>query len=182
VAQAVLVPHGSSPTQAVRGFEVRVDSTAGFLNLAYRLTADMSRLRIPAPAPPRRKDELWKHTCFEAFVSTGPAGGYYELNFSPSTEWALYSFRGYRNGMTEAPIRDEWPPRLTVRRTASGLELDAVVQLASLPLAATDLPLRLALSGVVEEESGESSYWALSHPSARADFHHPESFTLEIRA
>jgi hypothetical protein len=33
---------------------------------------------------------------------------------------------------------------------------------------------------VIEEGDGVLSYWALRHPAARPDFHHPEGFALEI--
>jgi hypothetical protein len=39
---------------------------------------------------------------------------------------------------------------------------------------------RLALSTVVEERTGTKSYWALTHPQPKPDFHHPDSFTLKI--
>lgn len=39
---------------------------------------------------------------------------------------------------------------------------------------------RLGLSAVIEEGSGCVSYWALAHPSAKPDFHHPGSFILTL--
>ena len=45
-----------------------------------------------------------------------------------------------------------------------------------------DLPLRLGLCAVIEEESGVLSYWALKHRPGRPDFHHPDGFVLEIEA
>jgi hypothetical protein len=42
--------------------------------------------------------------------------------------------------------------------------------------------LRLALAAVVEEDDGRLSYWALQHAPGNPDFHHPECFTLELRA
>ena len=38
----------------------------------------------------------------------------------------------------------------------------------------------LALSAVIEAEDGQKSYWALAHPSDKPDFHHPQSFVLEL--
>ena len=56
---------------------------------------------------------------------------YYEFNFSPSGEWAAYSFRGYRDG---GPIQDEsCSPEIAVRREADRIELDAVMRLDRLP-------------------------------------------------
>jgi len=40
--------------------------------------------------------------------------------------------------------------------------------------------LSLALSAIVEDDSGKLSYWALRHPPGEPDFHHPDAFALEI--
>jgi hypothetical protein len=39
---------------------------------------------------------------------------------------------------------------------------------------------RLGLSAVIEATDGTISYWALAHPSDKPDFHHPDSFVLEL--
>ena len=38
----------------------------------------------------------------------------------------------------------------------------------------------LALSAVIERVDGSISYWALRHPSDKPDFHHPDSFVLDL--
>jgi hypothetical protein len=40
--------------------------------------------------------------------------------------------------------------------------------------------LRVGLSAVIEANDGTLSYWALKHPAAKPDFHHPDSFVLEL--
>jgi len=55
----------------------------GVLTLAYELTGEVGRLRIPPPAQPAAVDGLWQRTCFEAFVGLAD-GGYLEFNLSPS--------------------------------------------------------------------------------------------------
>ena len=40
--------------------------------------------------------------------------------------------------------------------------------------------VRVALAAVLEGSDGVLSYWALRHPAASPDFHHPESFQLEF--
>ena len=37
-----------------------------------------------------------------------------------------------------------------------------------------------SLSAVIETTDGAMSYWALAHPSAKPDFHHPDSFVLDL--
>ena len=179
---AVLTRHPAFPTEVVQGVQVDISRNSGAtLHFRYILEAHMDRIRVPPLRAAQRKDELWKHTCFEAFVSQGTSGGYYEFNFSPSTEWAMYSFNGYREGMASVtPIERDWLPRVSVRQLPQGLELEAVVHLASMPLVPADATLRLAPSAIIEEEGDELSYWALNHPSGHPDFHNAKSLGLEI--
>ena len=37
-----------------------------------------------------------------------------------------------------------------------------------------------ALAAVIEDDSGNVSYWALKHAPTRPDFHHPAGFILEV--
>jgi hypothetical protein len=154
----------------------------GGLNFRYVLDADLSAVRIPASGAPRQADELWKHTCFEAFIA-GPAhdAAYRELNFSPSTEWAAYSFERYRTGMR--PVSLLSTPRIDLTRSGSQLIVEARVGVqALLPESwhASGTPLRIALSAVIEDESGRISYWALKHAPDKPDFHHAAGFILEV--
>lgn len=140
------------------------------------MAAELSQLCLPAPvAVAGRADQLWRHTCLEVFVAARGSQGYRELNFSPSGEWAVYDFSAYRAGMTVPALGN--PPEMRWQRTPSGLELLVILPAAALP--AEDGSLRLALSAVIEEQSGTISYWALNHPAGQADFHHPGSFVLE---
>ena len=174
----VLVCHPETHGEAVHRIEAGVCWHDGALAFNYTLEGDITRLRIPLPRLLRRTDRLWQHTCFEAFVSVKDKPEYYEFNFAPSGEWAVYRFRCYRDG---APLEDEeLDPRITVRSVADRLNLDAIVRLDRLPTIEPHVSLRLALSAVVEEERGVLSYWALKHPPGKPDFHHPDAFMLEL--
>lgn len=174
-----LACHPSSPTQAVRGVtaSARIGG-AGKLAVRFALEADMSRVALPRLQRSARTDELWRHTCFEVFVALPDSDAYCELNFSPSTEWAMYGFVGYRRGMT--PIEVRRPPRVAVRPTPHGLVLEAVTYLAELPMPQPGAPLRAGVAAVVEEKDGRLTYWALTHPSALPDFHHRLGFVLQV--
>ena len=172
-----LACHPSSPTVAVTGLSAsaRVGG-AGKLAVRFALEADMSRIVLPRTRPPARADELWRHTCFEVFVGLPESEAYCELNFSPSGEWAIYGFVGYRRGM--APIEVRRPPRIAVRPTPRGLVLEAVTHLEELPMPRRGSPLRAGVAAVIEETDGRLTYWALAHPSALPDFHHRLGFAL----
>jgi hypothetical protein len=151
---------------------------AGKLAVRFALEADMSRIVLPWSRAPARADELWRHTCFEVFVGLPESEAYCELNFSPSGEWAIYGFVGYRRGMAAIEVRR--PPRIAVRPTPRGLVLEAVTYLEELPSPKPGSPLRAGVAAVIEETDGRLTYWALTHPSALPDFHHRLGFALQI--
>ena len=170
-----LTPHPQTPSSAIDRIEVDVERVSkGTFIVTYRGFGDLTRLRIPKPQPSGRVDELWRHTCFEVFVK-GEGGTYYEVNLSPSSQWAAYRFDSYRTGMIEVPIEPWSMARL---EQAGELELMAEIELGAL---ASD-PWTFALSAVIEDIDGSISYWALAHPSDKPDFHHPDSFTLVLPA
>ena len=181
---APLTAHPSTPSDIVHRLAVSVQAERpGILRLDYSLEADLDRVRLPSSTRASstwerggRTDGLWKHTCFEAFVASDADPGYLELNFAPSLDWALYVFSAYREGMRPADVGR--PPEIAVHRDQNHLVLKAATHLEGLMLEATRL--RLALSAVIEDENGRLSYWALRHSSDKPDFHHPDTFALEL--
>lgn len=164
-----LHPHPDRPPSANFDLSASVSIVGAQLSVIYRLTGPIDQLKLPPPAPSTRRDELWRHTCFELFARNTGAG-YTEFNFAPSTEWAAYGFDDYRAGMRPIDIA---PPALNVTRTDSALMLEAIVQLPR-------RPRTLALTAVVEEDDGRISYWSLAHPDGAPDFHHPRCFVLDL--
>lgn len=176
-----LVCHPASPRPAVSHLQVQLGSgTEGSLRLSYGLEGDIASLRIPSPAAAERADELWRHTCFEAFVSLAGSSSYLEINFSPSSRWALYRFDGYRRGM--APVMVRRAPEIAVRSSAGRLELDATVQLDEITELRDPGKWRVGLAAVVEADDGNVSYWALRHTCDKPDFHAAETFVARLEA
>jgi hypothetical protein len=170
-----LIPHPESPRGPVSALGVEVVRTGDVLDLRYRLNGLLDRIAIPAPAAQARRDDLWKHTCFEVFIRAGDEAGYCEFNVSPSTHWAAYSFSGYREGMAELAVP---APRIARRMENSTLELSVSLDLSAEPVASQQW--RLAISAVIENDTEQRSYWALAHPSGKPDFHHADGFVLEL--
>jgi hypothetical protein len=173
-----LACHPTTPLPAVRSLRVSpVLSADGVLRLDYHLAGDLPALRIPLAAAARAADGLWRHTCFEAFLLPQDGPGYVELNLSPSGEWAVYAFDAYR-------VRTDWQaeqgPAIEPSLAADALRLSARVRPDALPPSCRVPRLRLAVAAVVEAASGALSYWALRHPGAAPDFHHPASFVLDL--
>jgi len=176
-----LTCHPSSPTEAVRAVTATARiAGAGKLAVRFHVEADMSRIVLPPLTRAQRRDELWRHTCFEIFAAVPDGEAYVELNFSPSSEWAMYGFVGYRRGMATIEVRR--PPRVAVRPMARGLSLEAVTYLEELPAPAPGSTLRAGLAAIIEETGGHLSYWALTHPAALPDFHHRLGFALQVGA
>jgi hypothetical protein len=150
----------------------------GILAVHYSLEGDLDRLRVAPPRAPRIAERLWQHTCCEIFVASKGSPGYHEFNLGPSGEWAAYAFARYRTGGILAD--EQLNPEVSVRKTAGGLELDARVRLGQLSPMHLSASLSLALSAIVEDDSGELSYWAIRHPPGKPDFHHPDAFALEF--
>lgn len=147
------------------------------LVLSYKLSGRVDDVYLPAVRPTAGGDELWQHTCFEAFVRASSGSEYYEFNFSPSTQWAVYRFTDYRNGMCVAA--EVSTPPIDVRLDAQSFSLQAALALDHLSLP-RESSWRLGLSAVIEETNGNKTYWALAHPPGKPDFHHKDAFAYEL--
>jgi hypothetical protein len=175
MAQALKL-HPDSICEAVTRLDVVVMRQATRLSVRYVVHGTMAALRIPAVAATSRTDELWQHTCCEAFIGTD-AGVYYEFNWSPATQWAAYKFSGYRAGMANA---DTSAPIIAQARGEERFEMQATIDCESLGLASKHW--RLGVTAVIEEMNGRKSYWALAHPPGKPDFHHADGFVMELEA
>lgn len=172
-----LVPHPSTPpSDPALKVWASVDH-AGALggtattNLWFGIGASAARFVIPA-GEAERADELWKTTCFEAFVAA-PDGAYREWNFAPSGQWAAYDFTGYRAGMHNADVAH--PPYIRMEDNLTWWALGATIAVE--PAA----EWRLGLSAVLEEKDGAKSYWALAHGAGdKPDFHDPACFAARL--
>lgn len=170
-----LTPHPDTPCEAVTRIEVNLARAApAALALRFVVTGDIAAVRWPEAVERARADDLWKHSCFEAFIRPKGGEAYYEINLSPSNRWAGYRFDRYREGMASPPGLAL--THMTQRASASLYELVATLDLAGEDELTLDRAARLGLSAVIEELSGRKSYWALAHAPGKPDFHHPDSF------
>ena len=178
-----LLAHPSTPLPgfAIRGAASRVAS--GVLEFGWTIAGALDRLRLPESAPPHPSDDLWRHTCVEAFVRPGEGPGYLELNLAPSQAWAVYRFGAYRERLV--PGRPDaahpGPTAISVRRVGDHVELSARLDVAEL-LGAPAGPVDVGLSAVLETNGGALAYFALRHPAGRPDFHHADAFALRLEA
>jgi hypothetical protein len=178
----ILLPHPVSVPGAlqdvVHELSVLVASPdADQLKLTYRLSGDLDALQLPEPRPPVRTDGLWRRSCFEAFIGHASGPDYWEYNFSPSGAWAAYHFSAYREGMS--PLLKGAEPTVTPRIRTDSVEVSVRLDLSWL-VRRGGVGLRLGLAAVVEDKARVLSYWALKHPAEKPDFHHRDSFVVEL--
>lgn len=172
-----LVPHPSTPpAEPPFNLWATVDHAASLgavatTNIWFGVSAPAERFVIPPVAEPRRTDELWRTTCFEAFLSPDGSAAYREWNFAPDGNWAAYDFSDYRERLGNADVR---PPYIRMEDNFTWWTVGATIA----PDAATHWDL--GLSAVIEERDGTKSYWALTHSSEKPDFHARDCFVAKL--
>ena len=140
-------------------------------NIWFGVGAPADRFAIAQSEEPGRRDELWRTTCFEAFLR-GEEDAYREWNFAPSGDWAAYDFAAYREGMSEPAVA---APYIRMEDNMTWWTVGATI--------ATDAgqSWNLGLSAVLEERDGTKSYWALAHSNPhKPDFHLADCFTAKL--
>ncbi len=152
---------------------------ADVLKIQYVIVGSVGSILLPSVTSPGRQDELWRHTCFEAFFAID--AGYFEFNFSPSRHYAAYHFEGYREGMQPVflPVPSIDVEGDYVQGDDARYSLTAWLDLKL--LAASGLG-NVGLTAVIEGTDGTKSYWALAHPPGPPDFHNPDCFTARLPA
>lgn len=163
--------------------------SAGQLHLSYVVSGDMAAIRWPRPqalTPQQASspaDNLWQHSCCEAFVAGAGDAAYREFNFSPSGQWAIYQFRDYR--ARDLDFCPDAIPQIKCRLGRQQFALKAILPKTLLP---DHDALQLSLTLVIEADdgcksgckSGRKSYWALGHLADQPDFHLRSSFLLTL--
>lgn len=149
---------------------VRLDSDR--LQFAYRLTGEMSALKVPTLQTSAMVEGLWQHTCFEAFIAEPNELEYLEFNFSPSSQWTIYRFNDYRQ---RVDYIGSITPKIHVEITETQLHLVAEIEL---PKNLVNNNLQIGLTAVIENKHAQLTYWALQHPAPKPDFHLKAGFAL----
>jgi hypothetical protein len=150
----------------------------GDLQICYLMKGALDKVYIPEPSSPTQTDKLWQRTCFEAFIGVKGKRSYYEYNFSPSGQWAIYAFENYRQPIESMP---QCKPLIQVHQTGKTLRMTVRLSADLLPNNALKQTLQLALTAVIEEHAHSKSYWALQHDLEKPDFHHRDGFSVSIK-
>ncbi len=156
--------------------EGNLQRQANMLTIRYALSDPESIVSISPTAFPTRKHGLWEETCFEFFLGAHASERYWEFNLSPAGHWNIYRFDGYRQGMQDELGWNKLP--FEVQRYSGTITLDLELDLSPIEDAAQKL--NLGIAAVIKLKTGATSYWALTHCAAQADFHQRKSFTIEL--
>jgi hypothetical protein len=182
VSKFRLIPHPDFPASDIERVDVIASrQTKNRIGFRFIVTGSVRELDIPTAEHPSdrfRRDELWRSTCFEAFVRPFGRPGYFETNLSPAGHWAVYAFESYRNGMWEADAsasRFRSDDRRMDLYDISGAFLFE-------DLRDDDGRWHVNLSAVIAGVDGSKSYWALAHAPGPPDFHNPDCFIATLPA
>ncbi|GAA4009552.1 DOMON-like domain-containing protein [Sphingomonas humi] len=173
-----LAPHPGTVPNPPFSLWASAERSAAFgstatLNLWFGISAPIGRFRVPlADHEPTRRDNLWQSTCFECFLKEEGQDAYQEWNFAPSGDWAAYDFAAEREDMAPAEVTS--PPYIRTEDNLTWWGLGATLSIPAEPR------FTIALSAVIEEQSGARHFFALHHPSDQPDFHHPDCFTARL--
>lgn len=155
---------------------VNLEKSHNEISAEFQLHGDTPSIRWPKPLTEAKPGhELWKHTCFELFLAEPNNPEYWEYNFSPSRQWAIYAFKDYRQAApSPAPHTPTiGPPQLS----DTSFTLQILINLEP-PL--INKPLIIGVSAVIETTDDQRHYFALKHCGNKPDFHLRESFILEM--
>jgi hypothetical protein len=177
--QLALIPHPTTPPARPEfNLWATVDHASSLgpvatTNIWFGIGAPAERFVIPKLSEPWRADELWRTTCFEAFLKPPGEDSYREWNFAPTGNWAAYDLTAYREDASRAEVGS--PPYIRMEDNFTWWTVGATI--------ATDAEQlwQLGLSAVLEEKDGTKSYWALAHcDPEKPDFHLADCFTAKL--
>jgi len=169
------------PAASEHGGDIVVFATLRRVNhemvVDFLLRGDTSTIQWPVPLPHSAPgNELWKHTCFEVFIADSDDSAYWEYNFSPSRQWAIYAFSGYRqpSGIAVSSNPSVGIPCLGDKTFTLQLQFPLEAPLENKSLS-------VGVSAVVENRDGTRQYFALTHCAQKPDFHRRDSFLIKMK-
>ncbi len=148
---------------------------ASELIVQFVVVGAIDRLKIPPVSDtPQRRVGLWEMTCFELFLGFSGQEDYWEINLSPSGDWNVFRLDRYRENLREEPMIETLPFRIERRRDR--MTIDVTFDIQTLGLCRDTI--ELSATSVLEEKTGDISYWAVAHAGTTADFHLRKSFVI----
>jgi len=149
------------------------------LDITFQLAGNINVLQLPEITPtPSRTDKLWENTCFEVFVAEPRDPNYWEYNISPSHNWAVFHFTGYRSAKSDELTVD----KIIVNSHSISPNQYQIQTILPLPQALHNKNLQVGVSTILRDRQDTIYYYALTHLSQNPDFHDRNCFTLLLNA
>ncbi len=133
---------------------------------------DKSKQIIFAEGPVAgRFHELWKQTCFEAFVQPVGDSKYFEINLNTHKAWNVYEFENYR---------EPQPPVECAAADVIDVQIKEDFLRARIKFNKMEFKkLKVSLCAVLNLKETGTTYWSFQHVDAKPNFHHFGSFVIE---
>lgn len=122
-----------------------------------------------------RKNELWKTTCFEAFLKPKTQEHYWEINLNSSGDWNFYFLEAYRKNLIEETQAHVSSFQATLTKGIFHLEIETYLPFLN------HESIWISPCVILESQKGEKSYWSIHHPESQPNFHASGSFVHELK-
>lgn len=161
--------------------EIRITGTINRqehqVEIEYQLIGNLLHVKIPQHSTSRtRQYDLWQHTCFEFFLGIKDSTQYWEFNLAPTGDWNVFYFENYRQDIAEETAFNSLPFQITQKSDLLQLSLEFELD----KIITAQQNIEVGVTTVIEDKNQQLSYWALSHPKKEADFHHRDSFLINL--
>lgn len=141
----------------------------GLLRLKFAWEDSDNEIQFQLNQAPQRTPELWKTTCFEAFLQPVGQNRYFEVNLASSGAWEAYEFSSYRSPQ---------PPQQTAKIQLTDFKKMNNSIEAQFSIDDGHLDWNCSLTAVIELKTTQKYYLATKHAGDKPDFHLHESFSL----
>ena len=172
-----LIPFSAKEIPAIN-ITGEITRSDNHLSIRYLASGEIDQIAFPLPtASPSRKNDLWKTTCFEFFISVKDKPKYWEFNLSPSGDWNVYVMDAYRQvNMREEKAFEQLPFEFDSNNAHLSLKISVDVS----PIIQPEQTLQIGIATIIQTKDVTETYWALAHPTPQANFHTRESFILSL--
>ena len=151
------------------------EGDGSILVVRFWVIGPIDRLKIPPISDaPQRLTGLWETTCFECFLGALGQEQYWEINLSPNGDWNVFQLDGYREPLRQEQAIETLP--FWVERDGDRMTLEMRLDIQKLGLCRD--AIELSVTSVLQETTGDISYWAVAHIGAEPDFHLRKSFVI----
>jgi len=166
-----------------------IEFRENLIYLSYSLVGDISSIIIPDTSNiqsskadiilnkeetfklGKRKDNLWKSTCFELFLASKTNKKYLELNISPSLDFNIYKFSDYRLGMKNENNLEIL--EINRKKEDNYFALNFIIRKKTI-FNIKDIIFNI--SAIIKYSNDKSMYYAINHDEKKPDFHKKENF------